>query len=296
MNAISKILATTEPIRQATGFVFTEGPVWHPNDVWYFNDIRPGAMYRMVLGEAPELIRKTEGGNGMTFDLEGRLVQCEGEGNRISRAEHDGTVSVLVDRFEGRRFNRPNDIICHSDGSLYFTDPSMRIPFDRREQPGTDGEDGVYAGACVYRISSNGEDIKAIFTCEYPNGLALSPDERTLYVANTRSTQYIHAVDIDKEGRASNRRIFADLSGAEPGIPDGMKVDQEGRVFCTGPGGIWVHEPDGTHIGIIRLPEMAVNFAFGGSDLTTLFVCAVTSVYTLQVKTPGLPHPWYLVR
>ena len=103
MNAISKILATTEPIRQATGFVFTEGPVWHPNDVWYFNDIRPGAMYRMVLGEAPELIRKTEGGNGMTFDLEGRLVQCEGEGNRISRAEHDGTVSVLVDRFEGRR-------------------------------------------------------------------------------------------------------------------------------------------------------------------------------------------------
>ena len=92
MQAISKILATTEPIRQATGFVFTEGPVWHPNDVWYFNDIRPGAMYRMVLGEAPELIRKTEGGNGMTFDLEGRLVQCEGEGNRISRAEHDGTV------------------------------------------------------------------------------------------------------------------------------------------------------------------------------------------------------------
>ena len=165
-------------------------------------------MYRMVLGEAPELIRKTEGGNGMTFDLEGRLVQCEGEGNRISRAEHDGTVSVLVDRFEGRRFNRPNDIICHSDGSLYFTDPSMRIPFDRREQPGTDGEDGVYAGARVYRISSNGEDIKAIFTCEYPNGLALSPDERTLYVANTRSTQYIHAVDIDKEGRASNRRIL----------------------------------------------------------------------------------------
>ena len=102
------------------------------------------------------------------------------------------------------------------------------------------------------------------------NGLTLSPDERTLYVANTRSTQYIHAVDIDTEGHTSNRHL--------------------------GPGGIWVHEPDGTHIGIIRLPEMAVNFAFGGNDLTTLFVCAVTSVYTLQVKTPGLPHPWYLVR
>ena len=218
MNAISKILATTEPIRQATGFVFTEGPVWHPMMSGILTISGRARCIGWFWAKQSELIRKTEGGNGMTFDLEGRLVQCEGEGNRISRAEHDGTVSVLVDRFEGRRFNRPNDIICHSDGSLYFTDPSMRIPFDRREQPGTDGEDGVYAGACVYRISSNGEDIKAIFTCEYPNGLALSPDERTLYVANTRSTQYIHAVDIDKEGRASNRRIFADLSGAEPGI------------------------------------------------------------------------------
>tara|TARA_Y100000739_G_scaffold227226_1_gene236305 strand:+ start:668 stop:1564 length:897 start_codon:yes stop_codon:yes gene_type:complete len=295
MNDLHDILATTEPIRQATGFVFTEGPIWHPNDVWYFNDIRPGTMYRLVLGEETEMIRKTEGGNGMTFDLQGRLVQCEGEGKRITRTEHNGTVSAFVDRFEGGRFNRPNDIICHSDGSLYFTDPSMRIPFGCREQPGACGEEGVYAGARVYRVSSDGSDITAVFTCEYPNGLALSPDERTLYVANSRTTQYIHAVDISLDGQTSNRRIFADLSGTEPGIPDGMKVDQKGRVFCTGPGGIWVHEPDGIHIGIIRLPEMAVNFAFGGRDLCTLFICAVTSVYTLKVKTPGQQHPWYAV-
>ena len=131
---------------------------------------------------------------------------------------------------------------------------------------------------------------------EYPNGLALSPDERTLYIANTRMTQYIHAIGIDAEGNLLDRRIFADQSGKEPGIPDGMKVDQKGRVYCTGPGGIWVNEADGTHVGIIRLPEMAVNFTFGGDDLCTLFVCAVTSVYTLRVKTPGMPHPWYLVR
>ena len=295
MNDLHDILATTEPIRQATGFVFTEGPIWHPNDVWYFNDIRPGTMYRLVLGEETEMIRKTEGGNGMTFDLQGRIVQCEGEGKRITRTEHNGTVSAFIDRFEGGRFNRPNDIICHSDGSLYFTDPSMRIPFGCREQSGACGEEGVYAGARVYRVSSDGSDITAVFTCEYPNGLALSPDERTLYVANSRTTQYIHAVDISVDGQTSNRRIFADLSGTEPGIPDGMKVDQKGRVVCTGPGGIWVHEPDGTHIGIIRLPEMAVNFAFGGSDLCTLFICAVTSVYTLKVKTPGQQHPWYSV-
>lgn len=293
MNNLPEILETNEPVCEATGFVFTEGPIWHPHDYWYFNDIRPGTMYRLRLGEEAELLRKTKGGNGMTFDLEGRLVQCEGEGNRITRQEHDATVTTLVDSFEGGRFNRPNDIVCHSDGSLYFTDPSMRIPFDRRQQPGTGGEAGVYAGARVYRVRPDGSDIKTVVTCEYPNGLAFSPDEKTLYIANTRTTQYIHAVEIDVEGNMSARRIFADLSGKEAGIPDGMKVDQSGHVFCTGPGGIWVHKPNGTHIGIIRLPEMAVNFAFGGPDLRTLFVCAVTSVYTLRVRTPGLPHPWY---
>ena len=234
MNDLPDILETTEPVQETTGYVFTEGPAWHPDGYWYFNDIRPGTLYRLELGKPAEKIRETAGGNGMTFDLEGRLIQCEGEGNRITRAEPDGTVTTLVDRYRGGRFNRPNDVICHSDGSLYFTDPSMRIPFAKREQPGPDGEDGVYVGARVYRIAPD-NSVSAVVTCEYPNGLAFSPDERTLYVANTRSTQYIHAVDIDAEGKMLGRRIFADLSGDEPGIPDGMKVDQLGRVFCTGP-------------------------------------------------------------
>ena len=295
MNKLPEILESSEPVRVATGFVFTEGPLWHPDDFWYFNDIRPGAMYRMRLGGAPQMLRQTYGGNGMTFDLEGRLVQCEGEAKRITREEVDGEVITLTDCFEGGRFNRPNDIVCHSDGSLYFTDPSMRIPFVQREQPHPRGENGVYAGARIYRIAPSGTDIKVVATCEYPNGLAFSPDERTLYVANTRITQYIHAIEIDRTGAMEGRRIFADLSGRETGVPDGIKVDQKGRVFCTGPGGIWVFEPDGTRLGIIQLPEMAVNFAFGGKDLKTLFVCAVSSVYTLQVKTPGQAHPWCLV-
>lgn len=295
MNDLPDILEPGDPVQEATGYVFTEGPAWHPDGFYYFNDIRPGTLYRLVLGEAPEMLRKTEGGNGMTFDLQGRLIQCEGEGKRITRMEADGAVTTVVDQYQGGCFNRPNDVICHSDGSLYFTDPSGRIPFARREQPGPDGDNGVYAGARVYRIAPDG-DISSVVDVEYPNGLAFSLDERTLYIANTRMTQYIHAIDIDAQGRLQDRRIFADLSGKEAGIPDGMKVDQKGRVFCTGPGGIWVMEPDGTHIGIIRLPEMAVNFAFGGDDLCTLFVTAVTSVYTLRVKTPGQPHPWYLVR
>jgi gluconolactonase len=296
MNDLPDILETTEAERQATGYVFTEGPLWHPDGFYYFNDIRPGTLYRLKLGDAPEMMRKTGGGNGMTFDLDGCLIHCEGAARCVTRTTPDGTVATLVDRFDGRRFNRPNDVVCHSDGSIWFTDPSMRIPMTDREQPTPEGEDGVWAGARVYRVTPDG-GISAVVDCEYPNGLAFSPDERTLYVANTRSTKYIHAIDIDSAGNMLRRRIFANLNeGDEPGIPDGMKVDTLGRVYCTGPGGIWVMDPDGSRVGIIRVPEQAVNFTFGGDDLRTLFVTALTSVYTLRVKTPGQPHPWYRVR
>ena len=295
MNDLPHILDSSDAVRQATGFVFTEGPLWHPDGFYYFNDIRPGTLYKMRLGEEPEMIRKTIGGNGMTFDLKGRLIHCEGEARNVTRTELDGTVTTLVDRFEGGRFNRPNDVICHSDGSIYFTDPSMRRPFAEREVPGPEGEDGVWAGARVYRVAPD-DSISAVVTVEYPNGLALSPDERTLYIANTRSNRYVHAIEIDANGNYIRRRIFADFSGDEPGFPDGMKVDSAGRVFCTGPGGIWVVEPDGTHIGTIQFPEQAINMAFGGDDLCTLFVTAHTSVYTVRVKTPGQPHPFYLVK
>ncbi len=296
MNDLPDILETGEAERQATGFVFTEGPLWHPDDFYYFNDIRPGTLYKLKLGEELEMIRKTNGGNGMTFDLQGRLIHCEGAAKCVTRTELDGQVTTLVDSFEGGRLNRPNDVICHSDGSLYFTDPSLRVPFSDRQQPGPEGVEGAWGGARVYRVAPD-DTVSAVVDCEYPNGLALSPDERTLYIANTRMTKYIHAVDIDAEGNMLRRRIFTDQSaGDEPGIPDGMKVDQKGRVFCTGPGGIWVMEPDGRHIGTIRMPEQSVNFTFGGEDLCTLFVCAYTSVYTIRVKTPGLPHPYYGVR
>lgn len=296
MGDLSDILESEHAQRQATGYVFTEGPLWHPDGFFYFNDIRPGTLYTLKLGEAPVKVRTTNGGNGMTFDLQGRLIHCEGEAKCVTRTEHDGSVHSLVDRFEGGRFNRPNDVICHSDGSLWFTDPSMRIPYAKREIPRPDEASGIWGGACVYRVTPDGE-ISEVITVEYPNGLALSPDERTLYIANTRSTHYIHAVDVDTKGQMLKRRIFADMSTEDgPGVPDGMKVDAKGRVFCTGSGGIWVFEPDGTHIGTIRVPEMAVNIAFGGDDLKTLFVTAVTSIYTLRVKTPGMPHPWYAVR
>jgi len=235
----------------------------------------------MVLGQKPEVVRKTIGGNGTTFDLQGRLVNCEGDGRMVTRLAADGSVTTLANQFEGKKLNRPNDVICHSNGLLYFTDPGYRVPLEERE-----------LDAAVYRIAPDGAVSLAV-PVEYPNGLALSPDERTLYIANTRWTQYIHAVELDSAGNIARRRVFADMSAdGTNGVPDGMKVDQAGRVFCTGTNGVWVFEPDGTKIGVIEMPEVCANVAFGGPDLRTLLLTASTSVYTLRVKTPGLPHPF----
>jgi gluconolactonase len=286
MAELSDILETRSLERVATGYVFTEGPLWHPDGFFYFVDIRSNALYRIALGGAPELVRKTEGGNGTTFDLQGRLINCEGDARRVTRAEPDGRVVTLLDRFEGKRLNRPNDVICGSDGSIFFTDPSLRVPLAERE----------LEHAAVYRIAPDG-GVFMVASFEYPNGLALSADERTLYVANTRWTQYIHAIELDAAGNMVRRRVFADMSAdGTNGVPDGMKVDAAGRVFCTGTGGVWVFEPDGSRIGIIETPEVCANIAFGGSDLRTLLLTASTSVYTLRTKVPGLPHPWYRIK
>jgi len=286
-DAMSAILETTQAERLATGFVFTEGPLWHPDGFYYFVDVRASMLYRVTPGRPHEVVReKTGGGNGTTFDLQGRLILCEGDNRRVVRQAPDGRFEVLMDRFEGKRLNRPNDVVCKSDGSIYFTDPGLRVPLAEREVP--------HAG--VYRVSADGA-VGLVADFEYPNGLAFSPDERLLYVANTRWAQYIHVLELDAAGRVLRRRIFADMSSDETdGVPDGMKVDVEGRVYCTGPGGTWVFAPDGTRLGIIRTPEIPANLTFGGPDLRTLFFTARTSVYTLRAKVPGQPHPWYRLR
>ncbi|HME98040.1 MAG TPA: SMP-30/gluconolactonase/LRE family protein [Methylomirabilota bacterium] len=283
-DPLSAILDATPAQRLATGFVFTEGPLWHPDGFFYFVDVRASMLYRLPPGGAPEVVReKTGGGNGTTFDLQGRLVLCEGDHRRVTRRDADGRFEVLMDRFEGKRLNRPNDVVCRSDGSIYFTDPGLRVPLAEREVP--------HAG--VYRIAPDGA-VSLVADFEYPNGLAFSPDERRLYVANTRWAQYIHLLELDGRGQMVRRRIFADMSSDETdGVPDGMKVDVEGRVYCTGPGGTWVFAPDGRRLGIIRTPEVPANLAFGGPDLRTLFFTARTSVYAMRVKAPGQPHPWY---
>jgi gluconolactonase len=285
METLSDILETTTFEKIAGGFVFTEGPLWDPRGFFWFVDVRGSGLFRVTLGQPHEKVRDTLGGNGLTFDLQGRLINCEGDGRRVTRTGHDGTVTTLVERFEGKRLNRPNDVICHSNGTLLFTDPSLRVPVAQRE----------VENAMIYKIAPDGA-VSELAPFEYPNGLALSPDERTLYVANTRWTRYIHRIELDADCNMIRRSIFADMShDRNDGVPDGMKVDAAGRVFCTGTTGTWVFAPDGHLIGIIETPEVCANIAFGGPDLRTLLFTASTSVYTLRVKTPGLPHPWYKI-
>ena len=285
----------------ATDFAFTEGPLWHPDGYWLFVDLRrePPVIHRMSpAGGTPDIIREPSGGtNGMTFDLQGRLLMCEGDNRRITRMEADGTINVVADRWDGKRFHRPNDIVCRSDGSIYITNPSGRVPEEDQEieWPGT-----------IHRIATDGTVELLAHDIDFPNGIAFSPDESVLYVSNTRKlgerpdqywdgevkqNQYIQAYDVAADGSLSNSRMFGSMASAEDGVPDGMKVDAEGRVYCTGSGGVWVFAPDGEHLGIIRVPEIPANCAFGGPDFRTMLFTARTSVYSLRMTTPGAPLP-----
>ena len=293
---LSAVLDGT-PERVSTGLIFTEGPLWHPDGFLYFVDIRRNQLLRWVPGRQVEVVREnTNEGNGLTFDLQGHLIMCEGGNRRVIRTEPGGTISIIADRWDDKRLNRPNDVVGRSDGTIYFTDPQGRVPPEEREV----GFSGVY------RVSPDGQVHLATDECEYPNGLAFSPDEAILYVAISRldercleeeernevcTHRRIRAFDVAPDGTLSNNRIFADMSSAETGVPDGMKVDTAGRVFCTGNGGTCVFDAEGRHLGTIRTDEVPANCAFGGSDHRTLFLTARTSLYSLRVKAPGVAVP-----
>lgn len=299
---LEQIVESPQPERLATGFVFTEGPLWSPEGYWLFVDIRRNLIFRMAPGGEPEVFREnSNGSNGLTFDLQGRLIMCEGDGRRISRMdfnrmESGGTVTAIAEQWEGKRLNRPNDVVGRSDGSIYFTNPGRRIDPAEREID--------FSG--VHRIAPDGTVTAATGELEYPNGLAFSPDERILYVAITRrddgcmqekergevcTHQLIRAFDVASDGSLSNNRVFANMFSAEDGVPDGMKVDSQGRVFCTGPEGCWVFDSSGHHLGTIRLPEIPANCAWGGPDNRTMLFTARTSVYSMRMKTPGTLVP-----
>ena len=284
-DRLAEIVESSEPEQLATGFQFTEGPLWHPDGYLLFVDIRTSRIFRLEPGGDPELFREDSGeSNGMTFDAQGRLVVCEMINQRVTRREDDGSYTVLADSWNGQRLNRPNDVVGRSDGSLYFTNPG-------RERLDPSQVDMQFNS--VQRIMPGGSVDMIVPGIEYPNGIAFSPDESVLYVANTRPGQYILAFDVDGGGDVCGVSHFADMPSetATNGVPDGMKVDVEGRVYCTGPDGCWVFDPSGELMGIIRLPEYPANCGWGGPDNRTMFFTANTSVYSLRMTTPGTQIP-----
>ena len=278
--------------RVAGGLGFTEGPVWRGNAL-LFSDIPNNRIVRWRrLPEGPELTTHATGrSNGLTLDRRGRLVAAEHGGRRVARVADDGTRTVLVEQFQGKRLNSPNDIVVKSDGSIYFTDPPYAVQIGT---PGMARPAGWWSAPIpgkeqpcngVYRLTPDDGLQLLVDDCALPNGLAFSPDESVLYVDDS-AHKHIRAFDLRPDGGLTNSRILLDMASNAPGVPDGLKVDLQGNVFCTGPGGVWVCRADGTLLGRIILPELPANLAWG-EDGSVLFVTARTSVYRIQTKTRG---------
>ena len=279
--------ADAELEQLGTGCEFTEGPVWHAEGKFLlFSDIPANQMKKWTAEEGITNFRVPSGkSNGLTYDKQGRLVTCEHANRRVSRTEADGTVVTIASHYEGKRLNSPNDAIVKSDGSIYFSDP----PYGLTADYGIEGEQDLdFQG--VYRLSPDGQTLTLLVDdFDRPNGLCFSPDESILYIDDTER-MHVRAFDVQSDGTIANGRIFAEEEG-EGSAPDGMKIDVHGNVYLTGPGGIWIFDTSGQHLGVLQIPERAANLGWGGDDWSTLFITASTSVYSIQCKVSGIPVP-----
>jgi sugar lactone lactonase YvrE len=264
----------------AGGFQFTEGPVWHKDGYLLFSDCHANGIMKWDPSTcAASLYRAVAGfSNGLTFDKIGRLIAVEYGMHRITRQEKDGSISELVSQYEGKRLNSTNDLAVKSDGSIYFTDP----PY------GVKPEDRELDFCAVYRFSPYGKLTLLTRDMEAPNGLAFSPDEKVLYVADSSRRSHIQAFDVRPDGTLANMRLFATLKAKDPGVPDGLKVDTQGNVWSTGPGGVWVFDKTGKHLGTIKTPEVPANCAWGDADGKALYITARTSVYRIKTNAVGI--------
>jgi gluconolactonase len=271
----------------ATGFIFTEGPVWNPGGFLLFSDMPGDIRRRWSPTEGVTVTRDPANKcNGMAYDAMGRLLVCEHSTSVLVR-ESEGEVEVLASTYEGRDLNSPNDVIVASDDDIFFSDPT----YGRTRDFGLEREPDLdFRG--VYRLSAG--RLTLIDTdFAQPNGLCLSPDETVLYVNDTERGVIV-AYPRSADGSVGSRMTFADGVGEidfEVGVVDGMKCDSEGNVLVTGPHGIWVFDPDGTHLGTIDVPEVAGNLNWGGPDWTTLYITASTSVYRVETAVAGAPVP-----
>jgi gluconolactonase len=278
--------------RIATGFTFTEGPIWHPlQNFLLFSDMPADVRRRFGPDGISEVMRPSNKGNGMTYDAALNLIVCEHATSSLIRQRPDGTREVLASHFEGQELNSPNDVCVRSDGSIYFSDPWYgRMPVYGVERPRALGWQGVF------RVPPGGGAPQLVVgrhDFDMPNGLCFSPDESRLYINDTTRT-LIRFYDVAPDGSLANGRVFVDgiVSPSEPGVPDGMKCDAQGNVWVTAPGGVWVFDPRGHFLGRLRVPELVANLAWGGTDWRTLFLTATTSLYAVETKVGPRLEPY----
>ena len=269
-----------------SGFLFTEGPVWHPHGKFLlFSDMPGDHMRRWSARDGITTFRKPcNKSNGLTYDREGRLLVCEHATSQVTRTEGDNRSVPLATHFQGKQLNSPNDIVCGSDGAIYFSDPPYgRAKFYGVERP----QELPFQG--VYRVGSDPKSPELLVDdFDRPNGLCFSLDERRLFINDT-ARKHIRVFEVTRSGGLANGRVWAETKGDKPGAPDGMKIDSAGNVYCCGPGGIHVFDPDANLREVLEVPEYTANFAWGDDDYRSLFVTASTSLYRVRMEIPGLP-------
>ncbi len=280
----------------AGGFAFTEGPIWFEDGFLLFSDIPRNEIHKWTPDGAVTLFRKPSGydgndapdgafigSNGLTRDQQGRLLICEHGNARVTRLEKDGSLSVLAGAYDGKRLNSPNDIVQKSNGDIYFTDP----PYGLVKQDEDPKKELDFNG--VFRLS-NGSLHLLHKDLPRPNGLAFSPDEKYLYVTNSDQRQKIcMRFEVRPDGSLAKAKVFYDLTQeAAPGLPDGIKIDQKGNIYSTGPGGIWIFTPEGKHLGTIKPPEIPANLHWGDKDARTLYITARTGLYRIKLNIAGI--------
>ena len=268
----------------ATGFIFTEGPIWNKSGKYLLFSDMPGDVRRKWSEKdgIKEVMRPSNKCNGMTYDDKGNLIICEHSTSTLVRERTDGKRETLASHYKEKELNSPNDVVVGPDGSIYFSDP----PFGRVPVFGVPRERQLdFQG--VYRVQPGGGKLELLIDdFDIPNGLCFSPDNSLLYI-NDSTRAHIRVFDVKKDGTLSNGRMFFEKIGSgdvEEGFPDGMKCDELGNIYVTGPTGIWVISPKGEHLGVIRVPEVVGNHAFGGANWNELYICATTSLYRIQMK------------
>lgn len=274
-----------------TGFDFTEGPIWQPSSqALIFSDIMGNSLYRWSAEDGLNKLRRNSYmANGNAFDQQGRVITCEHATSRVTRSDlsrcdpitNEG-LEVLATHYQGKQLNSPNDVVVNRDGMIYFTDPaagrSVVYGIPREQELG-------FAG--VYRLHPETKALTLLVDdFVLPNGLCFSLDERQLFVNDTRRF-HIRVFDVQTDGTLANGRVWAETTGEGAGVPDGMKFDQAGNIYCCGPGGVHLFDGAANCLGVIQMPEQTANFVFGDADLCSLYITASTTVYRVRVKIPG---------